>query len=292
MIVVACSIGVGVGLCGVVVALRRRPAVDTGDRVMTTGRPWGALGMGGNGRVFPLYRYGGRLVLPLVSALLVAVVTRWPVAALLGGLATYALPSVVKSTSSQDSTRRTEAVAVWTELLRDTLTASSGLAEAVVATAGVAPEELRVPVGHLADRIMSGVPMDDALKMFAFEVDDQSADEVVCALRLAATARAHRLVDLLSALADSTRDEVTMRLRVEASRASARSSVRTVACFSIGFVALLVVVAKSYLSPFGSTTGQLVLVVVGACYAAGLTLMVRLVRAASPHRQIRRDVPT
>jgi Flp pilus assembly protein TadB len=284
-VVVVCSIGVGIGLSGVMAGLKRRPPIDSGDPVKTTNGS-SVRGVGKSERESVRYSPGGigRLVFPPVSALLVGIVTRWPVAALLAGLATYALPSVVKATSSQASTRRTEAVAVWTELLRDTLTASAGLAEAVVATAGVAPEELRVPVGHLADRIMSGVPMDDALRVFAIEVDDQSAYEVVCALRLAATARAHRLVDLLSALAESTRDEVTMRLRVEASRASARSSVRTVACFSIGFVALLVVVARSYLSPFGSATGQLVLVVVGACFAAGLTLMVRLVRAPSPHR--------
>jgi tight adherence protein B len=277
IIVVVCSIGVGIGLSGVVAGLRRRPAIDSGESILGAGKRDGDAVRSPHGGM-------GRLVFSVAAGLLVGIVTRWPVAGLLAGLATYAFPSVVRSTSSQASTRRTEAVAVWTELLRDTLTASAGLAEALVATAGVAPEELRVPVGHLADRIMSGVAMDDALRVFAIEVDDQSAYEVVCALRLAATARAHRLVDLLSALAESTRDEVTMRLRVEASRASARSSVRTVACFSIGFVALLVVVARSYLSPFGSVSGQLVLVVVGACFAAGLTLMVRLVRAPSAHR--------
>ena len=126
-----------------------------------------------------------------------------------------------------------------------------------------------------------GVPMDDALRLFALEVHDSSADDVVSALRLAATSRAQRLVELLGALADSTRDEVTMRLRVEASRASARSGVRTVICFSIGFVALLMVVARSYLAPYASITGQLVLVLVGVCYGAGLILMVRLVRPRS-----------
>jgi len=186
----------------------------------------------------------------------------------------------------------TEAVAVWTELLRDTLTASAGLAEAIVGTAGVAPEELRMPVNHLADRIMSGVAMDDALRLFASEVGEQSADEVVSALRLAATSRAQRLVDLLSALALSTRDEVTMRLRVEASRASARGGVRSVVCFSLGFVVLLAVVARSYLTPFGSPTGQLVLIVAGGCYAAGFTLMVRLVRPTSTRLPSRDKAPT
>jgi len=189
-------------------------------------------------------------------------------------------------------TRRAEAVAVWTELLRDALTGSAGLAQAIVTTAGVAPEAVRVPAAQLADRIMSGVTMDSALCLFAVEVHDPSADEVVSALRLVATSRAQRLVDLLSALADSTREVVAMRLRVEASRASARSSVRMVICFSIGFIALLSVVARSYLAPFGSVTGQLVLALVGACYAAGLTLMIRLVRSSSTPRSSRETLQT
>jgi Flp pilus assembly protein TadB len=213
------------------------------------------------------------------------------VAALLAAVAATALPAALRSTGSRDLTRRAEAVAVWTELLRDTLTASSGLAQAITATASLAPAEIRTAAGHLADRIMSGVPMDEALRLFALEVDDPSAEEVVSALRLAATSRAQRLVDLLGALADSTRDVVAMRLRVEASRASARSGVRTVIVFSVGFVALLMVVARSYLAPFGSVTGQLVLVLVGSCYAAGLMLMVRLVRPM-PWRRTAREVRT
>jgi Flp pilus assembly protein TadB len=219
--------------------------------------------------------------LPLVSGLAIGVITRWPVAAGLAAVAAAALPSALKSTESQTSIRRAEAVAVWTELLRDTLTASAGLAQAIVATSGIAPREIREPAGRLADRIMSGVSMDDALRLFASEIGDPTVDEVVSALRLASTSRAQRLVDLLSALADSTRDVVAMRLRVEASRSSARTGVRMVIWFSLGFVALLTVMARSYLAPYGSITGQLVLLVVGALYAAGLMLMVRLVRSDS-----------
>jgi tight adherence protein B len=108
---------------------------------------------------------------------------------------------------------------------------------------------------------------------------------------LATTHRAQRLVDLLGALADSTRDVVAMRLRVEASRASARSGVRLVLCFSVGFVALLSVAARSYLAPFGSVTGQLVLLVIGVLYGAGLLLMVRLVRHDAWRQPSRKPVP-
>jgi tight adherence protein B len=280
------SIGIGIGVVGLVAAARRRPVRDDGSEVTTTNRSARSVGSARRRGLLPerpgsYSAFGGgpaRVVIPLFSALIVGVVTRWPVAAVLAAVATATIPSALKTTASEGSIRRAEAVAVWTELLRDSLTASTGLAQAIVATSEVAPREIREPAGRLADRIMSGLAMDDALKLFAAEIGDSSADEVVSALRLAATSRAQRLVDLLGALADSTREVVAMRLRVEASRSSARSGVRLVIWFSVGFVALLTVAARSYLAPFGSVTGQLVLAVVGLLYATGLVLMVRLVR--------------
>jgi hypothetical protein len=71
---------------------------------------------------------------------------------------------------------------------------------------------------------------------------------------------------------------------VETSRASVRSGVRTVVIFSVAFAAGLALFARTYLAPFGSTTGQLVLLTVGALYASGLTLMVALARPPAPVR--------
>ena len=107
---------------------------------------------------------------------------------------------------------------------------------------------------------------------------------MVCSLLLASTSRAQRLGDLLQALAESTREEVSLRLRIETSRASVRSGVRTVVVFSVLFAAGLAVLARSYLAPFGTASGQVVLLAVGGLYAAGLTLMVALARPPVPIR--------
>jgi Flp pilus assembly protein TadB len=213
-----------------------------------------------------------------------AVTTRWPVAALWAAIAAAGGPSLVGATRATKATERIEAVAAWTELLRDTLAAAAGLGQAIMATAGLAPPPIRGPVQVLAERLSNGIPMEEALRAFAVDLDDPSGDLVVCALLVAATARSQKLADLLGALAESCREEVGMRLPVEASRASSRSSVRTVIVFSLGFAALLFVVAHSYLAPLGTAAGQFVLLVVGACYAAGLVLMVRLIRARPPIR--------
>ena len=89
---------------------------------------------------------------------------------------------------------------------------------------------------------------------------------------------------MLTALAESTRDEVALRLRIETSRAAVRSGVRTVLVFSVAFAVALVVLAHSYLAPFGTARGQILLAVVGVLYAAGLTLMVSLARPPAPVR--------
>ncbi len=59
---------------------------------------------------------------------------------------------------------------------------------------------------------------------------------------------------------------------------------RTVIVFSVAFAGALALAARSYLAPYGTTEGQLVLAAVGGLYTAGLTLMVTL---AKPPRSIR-----
>jgi tight adherence protein B len=145
-------------------------------------------------------------------------------------------------------------------------------------TAPSAPILIRPQVGALATRLSNGLSLEIALRAFALEANDPAAELLVCALLLAATSRAQKLVEVLSSLIDSIREDVSMHLRVDASRASARSSVRTVTLFSLAFAGTLAIVAHSYLSPFGTDVGQLVLGVVGIFYAVGLALMVRLVR--------------
>jgi tight adherence protein B len=175
-------------------------------------------------------------------------------------------------------------------MLQATLTASAGLGQAIIATAPLAPAPIRDATNRLAARLSAGMQPQDALLQFADELQDPSADRVVCALVMAAASRAQRLGDLLAALADSTRDEVALRLRVETSRASVRSGVRTVLVFSVAFAVGLVVVAHAYLAPFGSSQGQLVLALVGALYGMGLTSMVTLSRPPQPVRLLGSEV--
>ncbi len=240
-----------------------------------------------------------RLVAPVdvVSVVVAAVVgvvcylvTGWPVAGPIGGVAAYGLPRLMRQTSAATSIARIEAIATWTEMLQGTLAASAGLSQAIVATAELSPAAIRNATGRLAAEIQAGVQPRSALLRFADEIGDPCADRVVCSLLLAFTSRAQRLGDLLGALADSTREEVSLRLRIETSRASIRSGVRTVVLFSVAFAVGLAVFDRAYLAPFDSASGQVVLAAVGGLYAIGLTLMVALARPPKPVRLLGQEV--
>jgi tight adherence protein B len=227
-----------------------------------------------------------RLALAGASGVAASLVTGWLVPVLLVGVAVYGVPGLFGRTSGSVSITKIEAIAIWTEMLQGTLAASAGLSQAIVATSALSPPVIRQSTMRLSARLGSGMHPRDALIQYADELDDPCADRVVCALVLAASARAQRLGDLLAALADSTREEVALRLRIETSRASVRSSVRTVLVFSIVFATGLTLLGHRYLAPFGTGTGQAVLLLVGALYAAGLTLMVALARPPVPIRLI------
>ena len=280
-VVIAAAVAFAVGVTGIFVGVFDA----TGERRVAA---WaGVDGDSGVPSTQSWVSRAGRSGVALATGLIVAGVTRWPVAGIFSALATASLPGILRRSDPSAAVRRPEAVAGWTELLRDSLVASSGLAQAVVAVAPSAPVEIRPQASAMAARLVNGVPFERALRSFAVELDDPSADFVVCALLLAASSRAQRLADVLGALAASIREDVAMRLRVEAARASARSGVRTIVLFSIGFAGVLSVVARSYLAPFGTAEGQVVLVAVGLFYAGGLGLMVRMVRPTPSSRLVR-----
>ncbi len=216
-------------------------------------------------------------VLAGVAGLAAYAATRWPMAVPLTVLGILGTRGVGRG-AAKEAIERLEAIAGWTEMLRDTLSGAAGLTQALVATSTLAPRPLRPHLAALAARLQAGVSLRAALGQLADDVADPAADVVVASLVLAATERAQRLGELLSALATSTRDEVTMCLGIEAARSSARTAVRMIAGSSFGLLALMAVVARPYLAPYHSFEGQVVLGAVGCLYGLGLWLMTVMAR--------------
>lgn len=220
---------------------------------------------------------GSDIALAAGCSLVALVITRWPMAVPLAVLAVLGGRGLAGG-PARATIERLEAIAAWSEMLRDTLAGAAGLTQALVATAPIAPEPVRPQVSALAARLNAGVAIVPALVQLGDDIADPAADTIVACLVMAASERAQRLGDLLGALAESTRGEVAMRLGIEAARASARTAVRMITAFSFGLLGLMAVFARSYLAPYRTAEGQLVLAVVGCIYGFGLWLMAIMVR--------------
>jgi Flp pilus assembly protein TadB len=101
---------------------------------------------------------------------------------------------------------------------------------------------------------------------------------------LNAQLRGPGLRDVLTSLAGSARDELEMRRRVNAGRASTRRSVQIVMGITVVFVFGLALFNRDYVEPYSGTIGQVVLLVILAFFAAGFAWMRRLSAFDVPER--------
>jgi hypothetical protein len=220
---------------------------------------------------------GLRIGSAATALVVVAAATRWPAAAVIAAAAGWMLPDLRGATRRRDAAlARTEAIALWAEQLRDSL-AAGGLRDALRASRHVAAIAVRPEVARLVDRA-EFTPLPAALRQFAAEVDDPVADSVVAALVIAVERQASGLRDLLSEVAHAARNTAAMRMRVEAGRARSYQQARLVVGFSIIFSALLAVASPSFMAPYGSASGQVVLALIGALFLAAMAGMNRLAR--------------
>jgi Flp pilus assembly protein TadB len=226
-----------------------------------------------------------RLGLGLVGVVLALLLTRWVVAALAIGLLVAFWDRIAGSDAAERiGINRLEALASWTESLRDTIAGAVGLEQAIPATAVNAGVTIRPSLNLLVDRLRIREPLPDALLAFAEDIDDPSADVICSALVLNSRLRGPGLRDVLTALATSAREELDLRRRIEASRKSTRRSVRIVLVIVLGVMGLLAVFNRNYVKPYSSVEGQLVLLVVVFLLGAGLVWLRNLAATRAGER--------
>jgi Flp pilus assembly protein TadB len=220
----------------------------------------------------------------LVAGVLALLLTRWLVAGIGVGLLAFVWPSLGGAGSERRAISRLDGLATWTESLRDTIAGAVGLEQAIPSSLRVADPAIQEPLIRLVDRLRTRVPMPDALRRFADELDDPSADLIIAALIINSRLRGPGLRELLGALARSVREELDMRRKVSAGRRSTRRSVQIVIGVSVGMAIGLAVLDHSFLTPYDGPLGQLVLAVIGALYAVGIIWLRQLARFDAPER--------
>jgi len=213
-----------------------------------------------------------------VLALIVGLITRWPVGAAIGGAVGWTLRSALQPNTSRRVIGRLEALATWVEALRDSIAAHRGLLAAIESTVQSAPPAIRDNVAALVVRIRSGLALDVALYAFADEMGDAAVDEVIAPLILASRFGGSDLPSLLATAAANTRDQIALWQRIEIARAKPRRDMRLVIAVTLVFTFGVLVIGHGYFTPFSTPVGQGVLVAVAGLFAAGFAAMNRLSR--------------
>lgn len=199
--------------------------------------------------------------------------TGWPVAAPIVAVTVWGLP-ILLSTSREAAAAidKVEALEEWTRRLSDVLVVGVGLEQAIAATVRTCPARLQTEVSTLSARLSARWPTETALRGFADDLDDATADLVIATLILGARRRGPGLARVLAAVADSVGEEVAMRRRVEAERAKPRTTARAVTLITLGVVAVGSL-NGTYLAPYVTVLGQLVLATITVMFIAALAWM-------------------
>jgi Flp pilus assembly protein TadB len=240
----------------------------------------------------PITSYQFRLAQLLIPAtfMCVAMLTGWIVVAMAVAALVAAVPGVGRpQIHTRNEQEMVDAIATWTEQLRDTLAGSHGLEQAIVATSAHAPFALRQSVKKLASFIGYG-SLEDGLRRFGDDINNSTADFVVAALITASQHQARDVGQLLTHIAQCARDESKMRSRVWVGRARTRSAVKIIASVIGAFVAGLFVFNRTYLQPYSSIEGQVVLSCILGVFAFSLSLMQSMAKIIEPERFVRRRV--
>lgn len=212
------------------------------------------------------------LLAGLGTGVVAFLVTGWVLALLVVPVAFVGLPVLLSSSSATARIQRLEAMEEWTRSLSGVLTVGVGLEQALVATLRSTPAAIAPEVTRLVARIRARWVTEDALRAFADELDDATGDLVAANLILGARRRGAGLSSVLEGLAESVAADVRARRQVEADRAKPRATARWVTLISLGVLVILAI-SGTYVKPYESPLGQVILVTLLTAYVATLVWM-------------------
>lgn len=199
-------------------------------------------------------------------------VTGWALALVAVPVAFVGLPLLLSSPSAARRIERLEAMEEWTRSLSGVLTVGVGLEQALVATLRSAPASIAPEVTRLVARLRARWDTEDALRAFADELDDATGDLIAANLILGSRRRGAGLASVLEGLAESVAADVRARRQVEADRAKPRATARWVTVISVGVLVILAI-SGTYVEPYRSLLGQVILMALLAAYVATLVWM-------------------
>lgn len=271
LLAAACGALLVAGIIGLGLGLRRVPVVERSpSRRLATLR-----------RVTPRTRL--LLLVGLITGALGWMLTGWPLALAIGPVAAVGLPYLLATSPAKERIARLEALEEWARSLSGVLTVGVGLEQALIATLRSTPAPILGEVGRLAARLRARWRTGDALRAFADELDDTTGDLVAANLILGSRRRGAGLSAVLDSLAESVASDVRARRQVEADRAKPRATARWVTIIS-ATVLVVLALSGSYVEPFATPVGQVILTLLLAAYAALLVWLRKMAEGKPPPR--------
>jgi Flp pilus assembly protein TadB len=221
---------------------------------------------------------GTRLIIGVVLATVVLLTTRWPVAAAAVLALVVAWPALFGARGAGlDRVAQLEALAMWVESLKDLVSGASGLREAIPVSVQTAPPLLQPPLTRLRGLLAARESLTTALPALAEDLADPSADLVIATLILNARSRGPGLASALQRLAESIREELELRRRIEAGRRGDWRSVQIIVGITLAMGAgMAFVFPPQFTQPYRSLAGQGVLLIVVAIFVASFAWIRRL----------------
>ena len=214
--------------------------------------------------------------------------TGWVVAGLLGAAGGVMGPIMYRAPRKrQEFIAEIEAYSQWTEQVRDLVSASGSLFEAVTLSADQAPMQLRPKVVEMS-LMARTVGLPPALDWFAAQMKSPFADRLVLGMKIAWDSGA-RVSEAFDDTAKAMRAEVEMRRRNEVANARSWTQVVSMVGITVGSVLLMFVFNKGFFDPFGSVIGQTILFAVGAMILGNVFWVMKLSQSGVPVRLLATD---
>ncbi|MDR0990688.1 MAG: type II secretion system F family protein [Propionibacteriaceae bacterium] len=223
------------------------------------------------------------LAIGALLGLIAAVVGGWVIAIPLFPAAAVGVPWLLGNDQTPRQIERLKAMEEWTRTLTGVLVAGMSLEQAIQVSLKSTNEQIRPEVSRLVGRLNARLPTAQALTLFAADLDDPTGDLIVASLRMGATRRGAGLAVVLADLAESVSAEVRARQRIDADRATHRTTARGVTLITLIMLAGLAA-SGSYIDPYKQPFGQAILAVALLVYVVILVQLKRMGQTPTPPR--------
>lgn len=219
-------------------------------------------------------------------------VSGWIILVPLGPVAGLLLPLVLGKPAGADRIKLLTALESWCRSLAGLFTGANVSPElAIESSLPSAPPELQGSIARVVSRLARRQPLDEAMRLWARELDDREADTVALAIIQGSQLRQGGIAPSLTALAGSISKRVEAQHDSDAEREGPLTTIRWVTMIGALFL-VLGMLNPSYSEPFSTPSGQVVLAVLIGAFLAALFWLRRIAFDKPPARLLldRREV--